>query len=98
MQHIKYAETQAHKTHKTRETQIYVVHLVWATSTMNNQSFLFIIQQNEETQPTTYPLFSLTVSLSVSRSENTHTITHPQYNTLIQVRGCLLGQKTLNET
>ena len=43
---------QAHKTHKTRETQIYVVHQVWATSTPNNQSFLSIIQQNEETQPT----------------------------------------------
>ena len=93
-------KTQAHKTHKTIETQIYVVHPVWATSTPNNQSFLSIIQQNEETQPTAdplkYHLFSLTVSLSVSRSENTHIIhsrnTIPSY---IQ-EGFLLGQKTLN--
>ena len=41
---------------ETRETQIYVVHLVWATSTPNSQSFLSIIQQNEETQPTANPL------------------------------------------
>ena len=41
---------QAHKTNKTRETQIYVVHPVWATSTLNSQSFLSIIQQNEERQ------------------------------------------------
>ena len=47
---------QAHKTHKTRETQIYVVHPVWATSTPNSQSFLYIIQQNEETKPTADPL------------------------------------------
>ena len=46
---------QAHKTHKTRETQIYVVHPVWATSTPNSQFFLSIIQQNEETQPTVDP-------------------------------------------
>ena len=50
------AEIQTQKTHKTRETQIYVVHPVWATSTPNSQSFLSIIQQNEETQPTTNPL------------------------------------------
>ena len=56
MQHIKYVKIQAHKTHKTRETQIYVVHLVWATSTPNSQSFIFIIQQNEETKPTADPL------------------------------------------
>ena len=57
MQHIKYAEnTSTQKTHKTRETQIHVVHPVWATSTLNNQSFLSIIQQNEEIQPTAYPL------------------------------------------
>ena len=49
-------KTQAHKTHKTRETQIYVVHSVWATSTPNSESFLSILQQNEETQPTTDPL------------------------------------------
>ena len=36
---------QAHKTRKTRETKIYMVHPVWATSTPNNQSFLYIIQQ-----------------------------------------------------
>ena len=77
MQHIKYAEnTSTQKTQKTKETQIYVVHLVWATSTPNNYSFLSIIQQNEKTKPTAdpleYPLFFLTISLSVSRSENTH--------------------------
>ena len=49
-------KTQAHKTHKTRETQIYAVHPVWATSTPNSQSFLSIIQKNEETQPTEDPL------------------------------------------
>ena len=49
-------KTQAHKTNKTRETKIYVVHPVWATSAPNNQSFLSNIQQNEETQPTTDPL------------------------------------------
>ena len=47
---------QPHKTHKTRETQIYVVHPIWDTSTPNSFSFLCIIQQNEETQPTTDPL------------------------------------------
>ena len=52
MQHIKYAETQTQKTYKTRETQIYVVHPIWATSTPNNQSFFYIIPQDEETQPT----------------------------------------------
>jgi len=41
---------------ENKETQIYVVHPVWATSTPNSQSFLSIIQQNEETQPTTNPL------------------------------------------
>ena len=49
-------KTQTQKTHKTRETQIYVVHPVWATSTPNSQSFLYIIQQNEETKPTADPL------------------------------------------
>ena len=49
-------KTHAHKTHKTRETQIYVVHLVWATSTPDSQSFLSIIQQNKETKPTTDPV------------------------------------------
>ena len=44
------------KTHKTIETEIYVVHLVWATFIPNSQSFLSIIQQNEETQPTADPL------------------------------------------
>ena len=43
-------KTQAHKTHKTRETQIYVVHPVWATSALNSQSFLFIIQQKLKRQ------------------------------------------------
>ena len=47
---------QAHKTHKTRETQIYVVHPVWVTYTPNIQSLFSIIQQNEETQPTVDPL------------------------------------------
>ena len=45
-------KTQAQKTHKTIETHTYTVHPIWATSTPNNQSFLSIIQQNEETQPT----------------------------------------------
>ena len=89
-------KTQAHKTHKNRETQIYMVHPVWATSTPNSQSFLSIIQQNEETKPTADPVFSLTVSLSLFRSENTHVIhsdnTIPSY---IQ-GGFLLGKKTLN--
>ena len=47
---------QANKTYKTIETQNYVVQPVWATSTPNSQSFLSIIQQNEETQPTADPL------------------------------------------
>ena len=38
-------KTKAPKTHKTIETKIYVVHLVWPTSTPNSQSFLSIIQQ-----------------------------------------------------
>lgn len=49
-------KTQAHKTRKTRETHIYLVHLVLAMSTTNNQSFLSIIRQNEETQPKVDPL------------------------------------------
>ena len=48
-------KTQAHKTLKTREAQIYVVHPVCTMSTPNSQSFLSIIQQNEETKPTTDP-------------------------------------------
>ena len=56
MKHIKYVETQTQKTYKARETQIYVVHPIWATSTTNIESIIFIIQQNEETQPTTDPL------------------------------------------
>ena len=47
---------QPHKTHKTRETQIYVVHPIWATSTPNSQSFISIIQQSEDTKPTEDPL------------------------------------------
>ena len=54
--HKIWGKKQAHKTHKTKETQIYMVHPVWATSTLNNHSFLSIIQQNEETQPTIDPL------------------------------------------
>ena len=53
MEHIKYVETQTYKTYKTRETQIYGVLPVWVASTPNNQSFLYIIQQYEETQLTT---------------------------------------------
>ena len=54
MEHIKYAKPKTHKTYKTRETQIYVVHPPWDTSTEKQP--VLIIQQNEETQPTTDPL------------------------------------------
>ena len=45
------------KTHNTRETQIYVVHPVWATSTREiDRSFLYFYPANEGIQPTTNPL------------------------------------------
>jgi hypothetical protein len=41
------------KTHNTRETQIYVVHSVWATSTREiARSFLYYYPANEGIQPT----------------------------------------------
>ena len=44
MKHIKYiAEIQTQKTHKTRETQIYVVHPVWSTSMEKQPLILFIL-------------------------------------------------------
>jgi hypothetical protein len=44
------------KTHNTRETQIYVVHPVWATSTREiARSFLYYYPANEGIQPTTKP-------------------------------------------
>jgi hypothetical protein len=44
------------KTHNTRETQIYVVHPVWATSTREiARSFLYYYPANEGIQPTAKP-------------------------------------------
>jgi hypothetical protein len=41
------------KTHNTRETQIYVVHPVWVTSTREiARSFLYYYPTNEGIQPT----------------------------------------------
>ena len=59
---------QAHETHKTRETQIYVVHPVWATSTLNNQSFLSIIQQKLKRQNLQQIHCNILCSLSQSPS------------------------------
>ena len=77
--------------HKTRETQIYVVHPVWATSTPNSQSFLSIIQQNEETQlqqiRCNILCFLSQSHLSISRSQNTHLLHSLKYNALIQREG-----------
>jgi hypothetical protein len=45
------------KIHNTIETQIYVVHPVWATSTREiSRSFLYYYPTNEGIQPTTNPL------------------------------------------
>jgi len=49
---IKKCENKTKKIHNTIDTQIYVVHPVWAMSTREiDRSFLFIILQ-----PTTHPL------------------------------------------
>ena len=57
---------QAHKTHKTKETQIYVVHPVWAASTPNSQSFLSIILQNLKRQNLQQICCNILCSLSQS--------------------------------
>jgi hypothetical protein len=45
------------KIHNTIETQIYVVHPVWDTSTREiDRSFLYYYPTNEGIQPTTHPL------------------------------------------
>jgi hypothetical protein len=46
-------QKQKQKTHNTRETQIYMVHPVWATSTREiARSFLYYYPANEGIQPT----------------------------------------------
>jgi hypothetical protein len=54
------------KIHNTIETQIYVVHPVWATSTREiARSFLYDYPTNEGIQPTTNPLQLPLLSLIV---------------------------------
>jgi glycerol-3-phosphate dehydrogenase len=54
---IKQMQKQTQKTHNTRETQIYVVHLVWATSTREiARSFLYYYPANEGIQPIAKPV------------------------------------------
>ena len=59
---------QAHKTHRTRETEIYVVHPVCATSTTNHQSFLSIIQEKMKRQNLQQIHCNILCSLSQSPS------------------------------
>jgi hypothetical protein len=61
------------KTHNTRETQIYVVHPVWATSTREiAKSFLYYYPANEGIQPTTKP--------AVTSSSFSHSLLSSEYN------------------
>jgi hypothetical protein len=54
---IKQMRNKTQKIHNTIETQIYVVHPVWATSTREiSRSFLYYYPTNEGIQPTTHPL------------------------------------------
>jgi hypothetical protein len=93
---IKQNGNKTQKIHNTIETQIYVVHPVWATSTREiSRSFLFIIQQNEGIQPTTHRCnFLFFLSQSPLSEYNIHNNTQLQYNSLIK-EGFLLGKKTL---
>jgi hypothetical protein len=54
---IKQCGNKTQKIHNTRETQIYVVHPVWATSTREiARSFLYYYPTNEGIQPTKKPI------------------------------------------
>jgi hypothetical protein len=60
------------KTHNTRETQIYVVHPVWATSTREiARSFLYYYPANEGIQPTAKPVVTSSSFSHSLLSQNT---------------------------
>jgi hypothetical protein len=60
------------KTHNTRETQIYMVHPVWATSTREiARSFLYYYPGNEGIQPTAKPVVTSSSFSHSLLSQNT---------------------------
>jgi hypothetical protein len=78
---IKYNKygSKTHKIHNTRETQIYVVHPVWATSTREiARSFLFIIKQMKgyNLQQNPLLLFLTVSSLKIQYSSSTIAAIH----------------------
>jgi len=66
------------KIHNTRETQIYVVHPVWATSTREiARSFLYYYLANEGIQPTAKPVVtSSSFSHSLFSQNTIFTLNH----------------------
>ena len=74
---------QAHKTHKTRETQIYVVHPVWATST-RTASPSFILSNKMKRQNLQQIRCNILCSLSQSPSLFLAPRIHSSYTATIQ--------------
>jgi hypothetical protein len=69
---IKQMQKQTQKIHNTIETQIYVVHPVWATSTREiARSFLYYYPSNEGIQPTTKPIVTSSSFSHILLSHNT---------------------------